>query len=92
MHRVKGLEFNFIFASGVNNKVLPIGIRSDFSADVSLEEFETEEKCLLFVALTRDSIGADVTCYGTMSEFIVLKLNNYRPGTYRMDNLYGRSL
>ena len=71
MHRVKGLEFNYIFAAGVNNKALPNGVRSDFSDDVSLEEFETEEKCLLYVALTRARAGAYVTCYGTMSNLIV---------------------
>ena len=71
MHRVKGLEFDHIFAAGVNNKVLPNGVRSDFADDVSLEEFETEEKCLLYVALTRARTGAYVTCYGTMSELIV---------------------
>ena len=38
---------------------------------VSLEEFETEEKCLLYVALTRARVGAYVTCYGTMSNLIV---------------------
>ncbi len=71
MHRVKGLEFSYIFAAGVNNKVLPNGVRSDFSDDVSLEEFETEEKCLLYVALTRARVGAYVTCYGTLSNLIV---------------------
>lgn len=71
MHRVKGLEFNYIFAAGVNDKALPNGARSDFSDDVSLEEFETEEKCLLYVALTRARAGAYVTCYGTMSNQIV---------------------
>lgn len=71
MHRVKGLEFNYIFAAGVNNKALPNGVRSDFSDDVSLEEFETEEKCLLYVALTRARVGAYVTCYGKMSSLIV---------------------
>lgn len=71
MHRVKGLEFKYIFAAGVNNKALPNGARSDFSDDVSLEEFETEEKCLLYVALTRARAGAYVTCYGTMSNLIV---------------------
>ena len=71
MHRVKGLEFNYIFAAGVNTKMLPNGIRSDFSDDVSMEEFETEEKSLLYVALTRARIGAYVTCYGTMSSLIV---------------------
>ena len=71
MHRVKGLEFNYIFAAGVNTKMLPNGVRSDFSDDVSMEEFETEEKSLLYVALTRARIGAYVTCYGTMSSLIV---------------------
>ena len=71
MHRVKGLEFNYIFATGVNNKALPNGVRSDFSDGVSLEEFETEEKCLLYVALTRARVGAYVTCYGKMSSLIV---------------------
>ena len=71
MHRVKGLEFNYIFAAGMSNKALPNGVRSDFSDDVSLEEFETEEKCLLYVALTRARAGAYVTCYGTMSNLIV---------------------
>lgn len=71
MYRVKGLEFNYIFAAGVNNKALPNGVRSDFSDDVSLEEFETEEKCLLYVTLTRARAGAYVTCYGKMSNLIV---------------------
>ncbi len=71
MHRVKGLEFNYIFAAGVNNKALPNGVRSDFSDDVSLEEFEIEEKCLLYVGLTRARTGAYITCYGTMSNLIV---------------------
>ena len=71
MHRVKGLEFNYIFAAGVNNKALPNAVRSDFSDDVSLEDFETEEKCLLYVALTRARVGAYVTCYGKMSSLIV---------------------
>lgn len=71
MHRVKGLEFKYIFAVGVNNKALPNGVRSDFSDDVSLEEFETGEKCLLYVALTRARTGAYVTCFGTMSNLVV---------------------
>ena len=71
MHRVKGLEFNYIFVAGVNNKALPPGVRSDFSDDVSHEEFETEEKCLLYVALTRAKVGAYVTCFGVMSDLIV---------------------
>lgn len=71
MHRVKGLEFDYVFAVAVNKKVLPFGIRADFEDDISLEEFRTGEKCLLYVALTRARKSACVTCYGGLSELIV---------------------
>lgn len=71
MHRVKGLEFNYIFVAGVNNKALPYGVRSDFSDDISHKEFETEEKCLLYVALTRAKVGAYITCFGKMSSLVM---------------------
>lgn len=71
MHRVKGLEFDHVFAVAVNKKVLPFGTRADFEDDISLEEFRTGEKCLLYVALTRARKSACVTCYGGLSELIV---------------------
>lgn len=71
MHRVKGLEFDHVFAVAVNKKVLPFGTREDFEDDISLEEFRTGEKCLLYVALTRARKSACVTCYGGLSELIV---------------------
>lgn len=71
MHRVKGLEFDHVFAVAVNKKVLPFGSRADFEDDISLEEFRTGEKCLLYVALTRARKSACVTCYGGLSELIV---------------------
>lgn len=37
----------------LNKKVLPFGTRADFEDDISLEEFRTGEKCLIYVALTR---------------------------------------
>ena len=45
--------------------------RADFEDDISLEEFRTGEKCLLYVALTRARKSACVTCYGGLSELIV---------------------
>lgn len=69
--RGKGLEFDHVFAVAVNKKVLPFGTRSDFEDDISLEEFRTGEKCLLYVALTRARKSACVTCYGGLSELIV---------------------
>ena len=71
MHRVKGLEFDHVFAVAVNKKVLPFGTRADFEDDISLEEFRTGEKCLLYVALTRARKSACMTCYGGLSELIV---------------------
>ncbi len=71
MHRVKGLEFDHVFAVAVNKKVLPFGSKDDFEDDISLEEFRTGEKCLLYVALTRARKSAYVSCYGGLSELIV---------------------
>ncbi|RKM63015.1 ATP-dependent helicase [Butyrivibrio sp. XB500-5] len=70
MHRVKGLEFDHVFAVAVNKKVLPFGTKADFEDDISLEEFRTGEKCLLYVALTRARKSAYVTCYGGLSELV----------------------
>lgn len=55
----------------LNKKVLPFGTRADFEDDISLEEFRTGEKCLIYVALTRARKSACVTCYGGLSELIV---------------------
>ena len=71
MHRVKGLEFDHVFAVAVNKKVLPFGSKADFEDDISLEEFRTGEKCLLYVALTRARKSAYVSCYGGLSELVV---------------------
>lgn len=71
MHRVKGLEFEHVFAVAVNKKVLPFGSEADFEDGISLEEFRTGEKCLLYVALTRARKSAYVSCYGGLSELII---------------------
>jgi superfamily I DNA/RNA helicase len=71
MHRVKGLEFDHVFVAAVNKKVLPFGSKADFEDDVSLEEFRTGEKCLLYVALTRARKSAYISCYGGLSELVV---------------------
>lgn len=70
MHRVKGLEFDYIFVAGADSKTLPNAARKEFFDDASFEEFKTEEKCLLYVALTRARKGAYVTCHGSMSNLV----------------------
>ena len=70
MHRVKGLEFQYVFVVSANNKVIPLASAINNTDAVSRAESITSEKCLLYVALTRAQIGAYVTCYGKKSEFL----------------------
>ena len=41
MHRVKGLEFDFVFVVAININIYPFGPRADFEDDISHEEFRT---------------------------------------------------
>ena len=66
MHRVKGLEFQYMFIVGVNQGVFPPA-----AAGQSKETLK-RAKCLLYVALTRAQKGAYVCGYGRApSEFLV---------------------
>ena len=71
MHRVKGLEFDYVLVVAINKKIHPFGPRADFEDDISLEEFRTGEKCLINVALIRVRKIACVTGYSGLSELIV---------------------
>lgn len=71
MHRVKGLEFQYVFVVAVNNRVIPLQSAIDHTDPVSEAETMTSEKCLLYVALTRAQKGAYITSYGKKSEFLV---------------------
>lgn len=70
MHRVKGLEFDHVFAAAVNHRMLPLSTINDYEDEVSKEEFRTGEKCLLYVALTRARKSAYITGFGGMSDLI----------------------
>ncbi len=71
MHRVKGLEFQYVFVVAVNNRIMPLASAIDHTDAVSEHESFTAEKCLLYVALTRAQKGAYISGYGQLSEFIV---------------------
>ena len=71
MHRVKGLEFKYVFVAAVNNRVVPLLSAISKVDTVSERESLTSEKCLLYVAITRAQIGVYITSYGRASEFIV---------------------
>ena len=70
MHRVKGLEFQYIFVVAANKRIIPLASAIDHTDSVSEQEIMTAEKCLLYVALTRAQKGAYVSGYGQMSEFL----------------------
>ena len=70
MHRVKGLEFQYIFIVAANRRVLPLASAIDHTDAVSEEETLTAEKCLLYVALTRAQKGAYISGYGKLTDFL----------------------
>lgn len=70
MHRVKGLEFQYIFVVAANKRIIPLASAIDHTDSVSEQETMTAEKCLLYVALTRAQKGAYVSGYGQISEFL----------------------
>ena len=70
MHRVKGLEFQYVFVVAVNNRIMPLASAINHTDNVSERESITSEKCLLYVALTRAQKGAYITSYGKKSEFL----------------------
>jgi superfamily I DNA/RNA helicase len=70
MHRVKGLEFQYMFIAAVNNRVIPLSSAINRTDIITEKETLTSEKCLLYVALTRAQKGAYITSYGKVSSFI----------------------
>ena len=70
MHRVKGLEFKYVFVVAANGRIIPLPSAINHTDTVSEAESITSEKCLLYVALTRAQKGAYITSYGKPSEFL----------------------
>lgn len=70
MHRVKGLEFSYIFVTAANRRVIPLASAIDHTDVLSKAESLKAEKCLLYVALTRAQKQAYLTSYGAPSEFL----------------------
>lgn len=70
MHRVKGLEFQYVFVVAVNKRIVPLYSAINKTDAISEAETMTAEKSLLYVALTRAQKGVYVTSYGKKSEFL----------------------
>lgn len=71
MHRVKGLEFDWVIIAGMNKGIMPLAKVIDASQDpVSRADAELRERALLYVAATRAKKGVLVTSYGEPGEFL----------------------
>jgi superfamily I DNA/RNA helicase len=68
MHRIKGLEFRYIFAVCINKDIIPSVSKT--ADEVENDENLLIERCLLYVALTRAQIKAHVFSYGKESPFL----------------------
>lgn len=71
MHRVKGLQFNYILLPALNADILPLKAGLDNCADdTSNSRFIDRERCLLHVAATRAKRQVLVTYHGQPSSFL----------------------
>ena len=70
VHRVKGLEFNHVILASANDGLIPLEYAIQGKADaISTEEADTEERSLVYVAITRARKAAFVLGYGKMGEY-----------------------
>ena len=71
MHRVKGLEFDYIIVAGVSEGIVPLTVSQSAATDTfEAAESETRERALLYVAVTRAKRGVLITSHGTKSPFL----------------------
>jgi superfamily I DNA/RNA helicase len=70
MHRIKGLEFQYVFLVGVNAGLMPLGTAIEQSDPAEAAAELARERCLLHVAATRARDGLTVTASGPPSPFL----------------------
>lgn len=71
LHRVKGLEFDYVIISSVNSGTIPLSFTyKNIEDEVVKKEMEISERSLLYVAATRAKKELLVTSYGKKSEFL----------------------
>jgi superfamily I DNA/RNA helicase len=71
MHRVKGLEFQYVFIVGCDDRSIPL-VKYNSNDPVELREYETIERALLHVAMTRAIRSLTITCHGKLTHFLNL--------------------
>ncbi len=71
MHRVKGLEFEYMILAGVNDGIVPLRtVVENQDNETATGDADLSERALLFVAATRAKRGVAVTCHGVPSKFL----------------------
>ena len=71
MHRVKGLQFEYVFIVSANDKILPLDYAmAKASNDVSRREIEQQERSLLHVSATRAKKEVTVSSFGASSKLL----------------------
>ena len=70
IHRVKGLEFDQVILASANDGLIPLDYALKDKADsVSKENADTEERSLVYVAITRARKSAFVLSYGALGGY-----------------------
>lgn len=71
MHRVKGLEFEYMIIAGANEEYLPLKIViAEADGEADREDTELSERSLLYVAATRARKGLLITSHGPLSSLL----------------------
>ncbi len=71
VHRVKGLEFDQLILASANEGLVPLSYAlQDKGDEISLEDAETEERSLIYVAITRARKSAYILSYGKQSKLM----------------------
>jgi superfamily I DNA/RNA helicase/mRNA-degrading endonuclease RelE of RelBE toxin-antitoxin system len=71
LHRLKGLEFRYVLLAGIQEGTMPLVPEDCLEEDAAArEDRELQERCLLYVGLTRARDGAMVTGYGRPTPFL----------------------
>ncbi|MBS9996660.1 DEAD/DEAH box helicase [Vibrio alginolyticus] len=69
MHRVKGLEFRYLFIVSANSGVIPLNIL-DSDDPIEKKDHDFNERALLHVAATRAITQLFISSYGVQSEYL----------------------
>lgn len=77
MHRVKGLQFNYVLLPALSADVLPLKVGLDSCADdTSQSRFVDGERCLLHIAATRAKKQVLVTYCGQPSPLLIAEMRD----------------